>query len=238
MIATPNHAPLDRPRDEELHVMRRSYLFDGLEDLDYAAIAAHTSVVSLASGQMLFAQNTPLRAIYWVVEGMVKLTRTSPQGDEKVIELISPGRFFAEAVLFMGNGYPVNAVAQGACRLIGVDATHLKDWLAQDTQRCFRMMAGISMRLHKLVADIDRLTLMKGTDRLIQYLFDHSDPDESGRTVVEFEAPKQVIASRIGIKPETLSRLLHKLVDQGCIEMHGTKVVITDIERMRQTKLD
>ncbi len=238
MMTTSGHAHFDKPSDGELLVMRRSYLFDGLEDLDYATISAHTAIVTLSPGQMLFAQNTPLKAIYWVVDGMVKLTRTSPQGDEKVIELISPGRFFAEAVLFMGNGYPVNAVAQGASRLISVDAAHLKDWLAQDTQRCFRMMAGISMRLHKLVADIDRLTLMKGTDRLIQYLFDHSDPDETGRTVVEFEAPKQVIASRIGIKPETLSRLLHKLVDQGCIEMSGTKVIIIDIERMRQTKLD
>lgn len=238
MSPSTGSAHLVKPSDDELRVMRHSYLFSGLEDVDYAAISAHTAIVTLSSGQMVFAQNTPLKAIYWVVEGMIKLTRTSPQGDEKVIELISPGRFFAEAVLFMGNGYPVNAVAQGASRLISVDATHLKDWLAQDTQRCFRMMAGISMRLHKLVADIDRLTLMKGTDRLLQYLFDHSDPDETGRTVVEFEAPKQVIASRIGIKPETLSRLLHKLADQGCIEVQGAKVIIIDIERMRQIKLD
>jgi CRP-like cAMP-binding protein len=238
MSPASGHGHLAKPSDEELGVMRRSYLFAGLDNVDYANISAHTGILTLSSGQMVFAQNTPLTAIYWVVDGMVKLTRTSPQGDEKVIELIGPGRFFAEAVLFMGNGYPVNAVAQGACRLISVDAARLKDWLAQDTQRCFRMMAGISMRLHKLVADIDRLTLMKGTDRLLQYIFDHSEPDDTGRTVVEFEAPKQVIASRIGIKPETLSRLLHKLADQGCIEVHGAKVVITDIERMRQIKLD
>lgn len=238
MSPTTGPAHLAKPSDDELLVMRRSYLFDGLKDADYAAISAHTAIVTLSSGQVLFAQDTPLQAIYWVVEGMIKLTRTSPQGDEKVIELISPGRFFAEAVVFMGNGYPVNAVAQGASRLISVDAAHLKDWLGQDTQRCFRMMAGISMRLHKLVADIDRLTLMKGTDRLIQYLFDHSDPDENGCTVVDLEAPKQVIASRIGIKPETLSRLLHKLVDQGCIKIHGTQVIILDMDRMRQSKLD
>lgn len=231
-------AHLAKPSDDELGVMRRSYLFAGLKDNEYADICAYTKILTLSSGQMVFAQNAPLTAIFWVANGMIKLTRTSPQGDEKVIELISPGRFFAEAVLFMGNGYPVNAVSQGPSRLISVDAAHLKDWLAQDTQRCFRMMAGISMRLHKLVSDIDRLTLLKGTDRLLQYLFDHSEPDDTGRTVVEFEAPKQVIASRIGIKPETLSRLLHKLVDQGCIEVHGSKVVITDMERMRQIRLD
>lgn len=229
---------MSKPSELELQTMRRSYLFSSLSDNDYTAISMYTQILEVPSGYTVFNQNTPVSAIYWVVDGMVKLTRTSTHGDEKVIELISPGRFFAEAVLFMGNGYPVNAIAQTACRLISIDGAHLKDWLAQDTQRCFRMMSGISMRLHKLVADIDRLTLMKGTDRLLQYLIDHSEPGEDGRTQVEFEAPKQVIASRIGIKPETLSRLLHKLSDQGCIEVQGATVFIPDVERLRQIMLD
>ena len=80
--------------------------------------------------------------------------------------------------------------------------------------------------------EIDGLTLMKGTDRLSQYLLDHSEPDDSGRTVVELEAPKQVIASRIGVKPETLSRLLHKLAERGCIEMEGSRLFIKDADAL------
>ena len=99
-------------------------------------------------------------------------------------------------------------------------------------------MAGMSSRLHKLVNEIDRLTLMKGSDRLLQYLLDHSDPDDSGRQKVEWEAPKQVIASRIGVKPETLSRLLHKLSDQGCIELDGNALYIKDAARLIQGNLD
>ncbi len=51
--------------------------------------------------------------------------------------------------------------------------------------------------------------------------------------MVELEAPKQVIASRLGIKPETFSRLLHKLSDQGLIEVHENRVYLLDPERMR-----
>jgi CRP-like cAMP-binding protein len=80
--------------------------------------------------------------------------------------------------------------------------------------------------MHKLVNDIDQLTLMKGTDRLMQYLLDHSEPDEHNQTVVELVAPKQVIASRIGVKPETMSRLLHKLVEMGHIKVDGHKIQI------------
>ncbi len=75
--------------------------------------------------------------------------------------------------------------------------------------------------MHKLVNEIDRLRLMKGADRLQQNLLNHSDLDKTGRHKVELEAPKQVIASRIGVKPETFSRLLHKLTNIGCVEMDG-----------------
>ena len=138
----------------------------------------------------------------------------------------------------MGGRYPVNAVAQTPSRLVAFDSRAFKDWLARDTERCFRMMAGMSARLHKLVNEIDRLTLMKGADRLLQYLLDHSDPDDTGRQRVEWEAPKQVIASRIGVKPETLSRLLHKLTDQGYIELQGQVLYIRDAEGLRQADVD
>ncbi|MBK6743510.1 MAG: Crp/Fnr family transcriptional regulator [Hydrogenophilales bacterium] len=226
------------PTRNDLDTLRKTYLFAGLEDEEYDQVSRHASIQLAAAGQSLFTQGDPVNAIFWVNEGLVRLYRSSPQGDEKVIELASPGRFFAEAALFMGGRYPVNAAAQVETRLIAIDAHHFKAWLSQDTNRCFRLLAGMSARLHRLVNDIDRLTLMKGTDRLLQYLLDHSDPDEAGRPTVELEAPKQVIASRIGVKPETLSRLFHKLSDQGYIEVKASKVVILDAEGARQAQID
>ncbi|HNI09183.1 MAG TPA: Crp/Fnr family transcriptional regulator [Thiobacillaceae bacterium] len=222
----------------DFEAVRRIYLFSGMGDQDFLDVMTQASAVTLAPGQLLFNQGDPANAFYWVAEGVIRLFRASPQGDEKVIELAGANRLFAEATLFMGGRYPVNAVAQTPSRLVAFDSRAFKDWLARDTERCFRMMAGMSARLHKLVNEIDRLTLMKGADRLLQYLLDHSDPDDTGRQRVEWEAPKQVIASRIGVKPETLSRLLHKLTDQGYIELQGQVLYIRDAEGLRQADVD
>lgn len=224
--------------DHDLHLLRRCYLFAGMDGTAYQELVEHVGLVQLAAGQTLFQQDQPLTAIYLVTEGLIRLYRVSPQGEEKVIDLVGAGRSFAEAALFMGGHYPVCAAAQSASRLIAIDAVHFRNWLAQDTQRCFRLMAAMSARMHKLLNDIDQLTLMKGTDRLLQYLLDHSDPDEQGRQVVELEAPKLVIASRLGIKPETFSRLLHKLAEQGCIEVQENRIYIADPERMRQSRIE
>ena len=222
----------------DFDAVRRIYLFSGMADTEFLDVMVHAKPISLAPGKLLFNQGDPATAFYWVAEGVIRLFRASPQGDEKVIELTGANRLFAEATLFMGGRYPINAVAQTPSRLIAFDSRAFKDWLAHDTERCFRLMAGMSARLHKLVNEIDRLTLMKGADRLLQYLLDHSDPDDTGRHRVEWEAPKQVIASRIGVKPETLSRLLHKLSDQNCIEVQGNVIYISDADRLRQADIE
>lgn len=224
--------------NQDLQGLRRCYLFSGLEDARFNEVLEHASTVELLQGQILFNQGDDAHAFYWVAEGVIRLYRASPQGDEKVIELAGPNRLFAEAVLFMGGQFPVNAAAQVPSRLIAFDGRTFKEWLTKDARRCFLLMAGMSSRLHKLVNEIDRLTLMKGSDRLLQYLLDHSDPDDSGRQKVEWEAPKQVIASRIGVKPETLSRLLHKLSDQGWIELDGNALYLKDAARLIQGNLD
>ena len=218
--------------------LRRAYLFSGLQEDEYREAIGHAAPVQLAPGQLLFSQGDPANAIYWVAEGIVKLFRASPQGDEKVIELVGANRLFAEAVLFMGGQFPVNAAAQTSARLVAIDGREFKAWLAQDVSRCFRLMSGMSARMHKLINEIDGLTLMKGADRLLQYLLDHSDPDETGRHKVELEAPKQIIASRIGVKPETLSRLLHKLADQGCIEIQGQTLYMCDPDALRRIRIE
>lgn len=225
-------------QNQDVEALRRSYLFSGLANAQFNEILEHAGAVELAQGQVLFNQGDAAHAFYWVAQGVMRLYRASPQGDEKVIELVGPNRMFAEAVLFMGGQYPVNALAQAPARLVAFDGRAFKEWLTRDARRCFLLMAGMSSKLHKLVNEIDRLTLMKGSDRLLQYLLDHSDPDETGRQKVEWEAPKQVIASRIGVKPETLSRLLHKLSDQGCIELDGNALYIKDAARLIQGSLD
>ena len=222
----------------DFDALRRSYLFAGLRDDEYLEAIGSAAPLQLAPGQLLFSQGDPAHAFYWVAEGVMRLFRASPQGDEKVIELVGPHRLFAEAVLFMGGQFPVNAAAQAPVRLVAIDGREFKAWLARDAARCFKLMAGMSARMHKLVDEIDRLTLMKGGDRLLQYLLDHADPDETGRQKVELEAPKQIIASRIGVKPETLSRLLHKLADQGLIEIQGQTLYIGDAEQLRRIRIE
>ena len=103
--------------------LRGIYLFSAFDERQMATIANATERVSLAAGQRLFNQGDEIRRFFYVESGRMKLYRLSPEGDEKVIDLVGPTQTFAEAVVFMERaaGYPVNADALEATRLIGLD---------------------------------------------------------------------------------------------------------------------
>jgi CRP-like cAMP-binding protein len=101
------------------------------------------------------------------------------------------------------------------------------------------MMGGMSRRIHGLVNEIDRLTLGTACQRLAFYLLEQAKTGQgrSGPTIL-LDAPKHVIASRIGIKPETLSRILSRLKDEGIVEESGHMLTVLDVEKLNTFRLE
>ena len=211
------------------------YIFAGMPDGQLETVINATKEINLKAGDRLFDQGQPANAFYLVRSGLVKLFRLSPDGDEKIIELMKPGHTFAEATMFMGksSSYPVNADAVNDSRLYSFDRKKFIDVLSQSTETCFGLMASMSRRLHMLVNQIDSLTLQSATYRMVAYLLELMPKDVHKFPEVQLTTPKGDIASRLSIQPETLSRILAQLRQQGLIKVHGNHVVVRDIQALR-----
>jgi CRP-like cAMP-binding protein len=116
-------------------------------------------------------------------------------GDEKVIELISPGSTFAEALMLSEKRvYPVRATAIGETELIWVDSNQFIALLRGSVDTCLHLMADMSVRLRKMIQEIDDLTLQTATTRISGYLY--TKHVNKSHHEFDFGAPKGVIASR------------------------------------------
>ncbi len=217
--------------DSDIHALLSTYLFGGINQNSTEELKKIVKVRNVRKKEHIFRQGDRADFFYWVSEGRVKLFRSSDDGGEKVIDLVREGRFFAEAVIFMEGCYPVSAVAEAQGRLLALDGVLFKNWLRQDVDRCFRMLATVSMRIHKLLSEIEKLTLMKGEDRLYMYFTNHAIQDRHGHWFVDVNIPKQLIASQISVKPETFSRLLNRLVEMEKIRIDGRFIYLIDIEK-------
>jgi CRP-like cAMP-binding protein len=82
------------------------------------------------------------------------------------------------------------------------------------------------------VDEVDRLTLHNATFRLAFFLLEtHQHPDYCN--IISLDVPKHVIASRLSVRPETLSRILKSLIDQGLIAVHDHKIELVNIEGLK-----
>lgn len=215
--------------------LSRIYLFTALDEAQLRTIQASMQEVTLDEGQILFEHNQPADKFYLLIEGQIKLYRLSEDGDEKVIEIIRPGQTFAEAVMFMsGKVFPVNADALVNSKLLSFSSTVFKGVLHDSVDTCFRLMGGMSQRLHQRLNEIDSLTLHNATYRLVTYLLGELPDGVLTSTEIVLTTPKHVIASRLSIKPETFSRILTRLSRDGLIVVRGNSIVLADLDRLRQ----
>ncbi|HEY9532478.1 MAG TPA: Crp/Fnr family transcriptional regulator [Burkholderiales bacterium] len=203
------------------------------EELD--RIAASTVPIYAEKGQSIVQCGDPCTGFHLVVYGQVKLGFTSPQGVEKVIDIVRPGQSFGEALLFLDKPYMVFAQALADAMLLHVAKHAMLQELSCDPGFARRLLSGLARRVHGLVRDVEAYSLRSGQERVIGYLLaDAADISVNGKPVeVHLTPGKSVIASRLNMTPEHFSRILHDLCASGLIEVNGRAVRIPDLQRLR-----
>lgn len=220
-------------RTDIRELLQRHPLFVAFDDARFEQVAEASQSVRLDPQQVLFQRGERARAFYIVVEGQVKLFLESPRGDEKILALVNPGQSFAEAVMFMqAPMYPVSAGATEPALLITVPNAAFLEALKGDTGTCLRLLGAFSQRLHAQVQEIESLTLESAGNRLIRHLVRRAVGDAGGTLRVHFDETRQMLASQLSIKPETLSRLTRALTDAGLIEADGRDIIIRDLDAL------
>lgn len=205
----------------------------GAEEID--RVAAHTRQVRAERGEILFHRGEEAKGFHIIVFGQVKLAFTSSKGDEKVVDILGPGQSFGEAVMFTERPHVVTAQALADSLLLYVSREAVFDELDRDPQFARRMIAGLSRRLHNLMADLEAYSLRSGTQRVIGFLLNECGAGAAGKDAPEVTLPtaKGVVASRLNLTQEHFSRILHELAAEGLIEVHGRSVLIHNMERLR-----
>lgn len=212
------------------------FMFRELATEQVETIAGHSQLIEFPRGTSVFNRGDAAVGLYILLEGQLKLGVTSPQGTEKIISIVTPGESFGEAILFLERQFPVYAQAILDSQVLLVPKNLIFSMLDHDPLFSRKMLAGLSVRMHQLVQDIEMLSLQSCTQRFIGYLLQISAdaPDASNITL---PASKTTIASLLNLTPETLSRTLAKLQQLELIAVNGKDVMITDVKKLRRYDL-
>jgi CRP-like cAMP-binding protein len=210
-------------------------LFNDMSVPELHRVAEGCQLRRLGRGDTVFRVGQPCEEFHVTVMGQVKLYAISAAGQEKVIELVGPGNSFAEALMFTGRPYIINAQALTDTLLLTVGKAAVLAEIQNDARFALRMLAGISRRLHGLVHDVEAYALHSGLQRVIGYLLrdlDRADGEADAVLTVSLPVSKATIASRLSLTPEYFSRVLHELEAAGLIEIDKRDIRILDSRRL------
>ena len=211
-------------------------LFNSLAPEEISRIARGTREIHVSKGDILFHKGDLCTGFHLLVYGQMKLAFTSQQGSEKVVEILTQGQSFGEAILFMDKPYIVFAQALTDSLLLHVSKAAVYEELERDHSLCRKMLAGMAMRLHQLMTDVESYSLHSGKQRIIGYLLRELPESEHDGINVAVTLPtnKGVIASRLNLTQEHFSRILHELTELGLIVVEGRKIHIPSVVRLRK----
>jgi len=203
-------------------------LFSDLSSAELDRLGQGCVVRRFSRGDDIFLVGQPCKEFHVCVVGQVKLYAISASGAEKVIEIISQGQSFAEALMFTGRPYIINAQALVDCLLLSVKKDAVEGEIERDPRLALRMLAGISRRLHGLVHDVEAYALHSGVQRVIGYLLRDIATDSAQPVMVSLQVSKATIASRLSLTPEHFSRVLHELEAAGLVRIDKRDIHILD----------
>jgi len=214
------------PRDWQ--IVRSTPLFGALTQDVAQSIIGNQAVRSYEKDVQLFQQGEPATGFYVVLDGWVKLYRMTPDGSETVVGVFRRGETFAEAAIFLGGRYPVSAQPVTPSRLLRVDGEVLRGRIREQPELALSMLASASYHLKALVEQIEKIKLLSAPQRMADFLVGLC-PVREGSAIIELPYEKALIANRLGMKPESLSRALAKLRPLG-VSVDRGRVAVADIE--------
>jgi len=186
----------------------------------------------LRRGEVLQRRGELMPGLYAVVYGTLKLSLRGQTGEEKVLRLIGRGETLGEAALFLDKPVPVEVVALSDAMVVLIPGPPLLALLERAPAFARSLLASLCARLHELVLDFESTTLHGALERVASYLESLAKPGSEPERL-HLPASKTVIAARLGMTKETLSRLLRQLRQEDLITVAGQDIVLRDRARLQ-----
>jgi len=213
-----------------LQVLRTHPLFAALPP-GWEATLTGIETGRFAAGAMVAKAGAPARDLFIILDGHAKVFVAVGDRPEGIVDILGPGGGFGEIAITGIGAYPASAVALDALEVVRVPGDGIRAYLDDNPQVVTGMMAAMALSLRGLLNQVTELKLKTTAQRLAMYLMQLAGPGP-GPALVDLPFSKRVVAMKLGMTPETLSRAMAKLEPLGVTGEGRNRVRIADREAL------
>nr|WP_282569180.1 Crp/Fnr family transcriptional regulator [Aliiroseovarius sp. S1339] len=202
-----------------------------LPDAHVEALLSQATWRHFERGETLFMQEDPAEAIHIVLDGWVKLYRMTRGGKEAVVSVFTRGESFGEAVALRNLPYPVSGEAATSCEIMHIPTSVLVQLVKRDPEVALSILSSTFTHLHGLVTQLEQLKAKTAPQRVAEFLLGLCNGAPSDCSI-KLPYDKVLIAGRLGMKPESLSRAFSRLGAFG-VQIDKSSAIISDVQKLR-----
>ena len=204
-------------------------VFQGLARSEQEEVAEVARPTRLSRNQIAYAAGTDVANLLVVHTGRLKITRSTADGQERLVRVLGPGEFVGEAAFLTGARPDHTATAMDEASLCVFRHADLARLVTAHPTIAVRMLQTLSRRLGETESRLAAATSADVSARLAGYLLGLPGRHSDGDVEVTLPLAKKDIASLLDTTPESLSRALRRLGDSGMIAQRGARrIVLTD----------
>jgi CRP/FNR family transcriptional regulator, dissimilatory nitrate respiration regulator len=227
MNATANRKQTRDPRLLE-GVLANLPLMEGVGRHVVRQLSTQSALLNVKRGETVVRRGERVSGLYAIAYGAVKKRLRHPGGAELVLALLGPGDTFAEVPALLACPAGIEAVALADSMLVVINAGCINTQTLSDPRLARNVANGLARRMHALLSEFER-GMLPSVKRLAAYLHSIAEPGaEPGSWLARLPVSKTLLAARLDMKKETLSRLLRRFTADGLIEVSSRDIAILD----------
>jgi len=220
---------IDRPLN--LDLLRRSPFFASAGEAAMERLLRPSFTQQLPRGAVLFEQGEQPGFLHMLLAGSIGLQARDESGADTIVEIFSAGELFLAPAVVLGLPYLASAVALTEVRVLMIPGDTFRDAIVTETALARPTIELLARHWRLMVDQVVDLKLRPAERRLARFLA-RRVPEEKDAGIAQLPEPRGAIAGRLGMTPETLSRVMASLEAQGLIRAESKQVTVLDRSRL------
>ncbi|TDT45640.1 Crp/Fnr family transcriptional regulator [Fonticella tunisiensis] len=221
--------------DNKQYIRRLSF-FSELDDESIDKILGLMIERKYKKNMIIFMEGETAEGVFFIKRGKVKIFKTTQEGKEHIIHIMSDGEIFAESCLFVGGTYPASSETIEDSEIYMIRNSDLEKLLEKYPKIAIHIISVMGRRLKLVSKQIENLALRdaygKAAALIIQLIKDQG-LELKNNIVLKTHLSRQDMGNMVGLTRETFTRALSMLKHNGAIDIDKDEIIVLNVDKLR-----
>ena len=217
----------------KLSVLRKHPIFADLEPDAFDQLCRYARHTTLKRGSTLFSKGDPGNSLYAVISGTVKMSISSSDGRNAILNIIGPGEIFGEMALLDGRTRSADAIANSSCELFVIDKREFIPFVKSQPTLAMKFIELLCERLRVTSDQVEQIILQNLPGRLASALLrltEKHKAEPQGRTIA---ITQQEISEMVGMTRESINKQLRAWATRDWVRLEHGAIVVLNADVLR-----